>query len=477
MLFNSLEYIVFLPLVFVVYWFIWRDSIKLQNVFILIVSYVFYGYWDWRFLILIFMATLVDYIVAIEIDKHETKRKKELLLGISIFFNLGMLFYFKYYNFFIESFSRLLTSIGLPSSEYSLQVILPVGISFYTFQTMSYTIDVYRGKMPACRDITAFFAYVSFFPQLVAGPIERAVNLLPQFFMKRRFSYHNGVDGLRFLLWGFFKKLVVADNCSIYVNSVFADYQDATSEQLIMGAIMFAFQIYGDFSGYSDIATGSAKLLGFDLTRNFCTPYFSRDIAEFWRRWHISLTAWFKDYVYIPLGGSKMGQARTVFNVFIIFLLSGLWHGANWTFVAWGMINAIFFLPLLLMKTNRRDLAVVAHDRNYPTLGEVFQIIRTFILVCLAWIFFRSPTIWDALNYLYSITQPGAGIREIDYSLPLFAVTVLLFFDWTFRKSHVPFSDRDGMSFVRYVSYLLILLAIIFYGAYINPQSFIYFQF
>ncbi|MBU1908629.1 MAG: MBOAT family protein, partial [Verrucomicrobia bacterium] len=347
MLFNSIDFAVFLPLVFLLYWFVFQRNLRLQNLFLVVVSYVFYGWWDWRFLFLIAFSTLVDYVVGRGLAGEERVGRRRLLVGISLAANLGLLGFFKYYNFFLDNFVAAFTFFGHPLQARSLNIILPVGISFYTFQTLSYTLDVYARRMKANRDPVAFWAYVSFFPQLVAGPIERATRLLPQFLVPRRFNESAAVDGLRQILWGFFKKLVIADTCAVHVNRIFQDCGAYSGSTLFLGVFLFAFQIYSDFSGYSDIAIGTARLFGFDLMRNFAFPYFSRDHAEFWRRWHISLSTWFRDYLYVPLGGSRGSLAQRVRNTFIIFLVSGFWHGANWTFLVWGALNALYFLPLM----------------------------------------------------------------------------------------------------------------------------------
>jgi len=350
MLFNSIDFAVFLPIVFVLYWFVANKDLKLQNFLILAVSYIFYGWWDWRFLSLILFSTIVDYFVGHYLHKQEGANKRKLLLWTSIFVNLGFLGFFKYYNFFLDNFVQAFSFFGNTLNTNSLNIILPVGISFYTFQTLSYSIDIYRKKLKPTNDFVAFAAFVSFFPQLVAGPIERATNLLPQFKKQRHFDYINAVNGLKQILWGLFKKVVIADNCAVFVNIIFESPDDFSGSTLLLGAVFFAFQIYGDFSGYSDIAIGTSKLFGFKLMQNFAFPYFSRDIAEFWRRWHISLSTWFRDYLYIPLGGSRGSTLKQIRNVFIIFLVSGFWHGANWTFILWGFLNALYFLPLLLTK-------------------------------------------------------------------------------------------------------------------------------
>jgi len=358
------------------YWFVANKYLKLQNLLIVAASYLFYGWWDWRFLSLIIFSTVVDYSVGLGLAKAEDKTKRKALLWTSIIVNLGFLGFFKYYNFFLDNFITAFSFFGTEIKSSSLNIILPVGISFYTFQTLSYSIDVYKRKLEPTRDFIAFSAFVSFFPQLVAGPIERATHLLPQFYAKRTFQYSKAVDGMRQILWGLFKKIVIADNCSKYANLIFNNSADYTGSTLVLGVLFFTFQIYGDFSGYSDIAIGTARLFGFNLMRNFAFPYFSRDIAEFWRRWHISLSTWFRDYLYIPLGGSRGGTWMKVRNTFIIFIVSGFWHGANWTFIVWGALNAIYFLPLLLTKNNRKNLEIVAQGKFLPTLEEL-----SFILI------------------------------------------------------------------------------------------------
>lgn len=383
MLFNSIDFAVFLPVVFLLYWFVFK-RLFWQNILLLVASYVFYGWWDPRFLILILFSTVVDYTIGVQLGKHEERRKRKLLLWTSIAVNLGLLGFFKYYNFFVENFIEAFTFFGFEIKTGLLNIILPVGISFYTFQTLSYTIDVYRRKLEPTRDFISFSAFVSFFPQLVAGPIERATHLLSQFYRKREFDYGLAVDGLRQILWGLFKKVVIADNCAEYANIIFNNYEDYSGSSLLLGAFFFAFQIYGDFSGYSDIAIGISRLFGFDLMKNFAFPYFSRDIAEFWRRWHISLSTWFRDYLYIPLGGSHGGTWMKVRNTFIIFLVSGFWHGANWTFILWGALNALYFLPLLLSNRNRKNLDDIAENGWLPSFKDVIKMGLTFTLVTFA---------------------------------------------------------------------------------------------
>ncbi len=478
MLFNSFDFAVFLPVVFALYWFAFRHNLRLQNALLLVASYVFYGWWDWRFLSLIAFSSAVDFFVGLAMEKTQEKRRRRALLLVSVLVNLGFLGFFKYYNFFLDSFVDAFTFVGHPISANRLNIILPVGISFYTFQTLSYSIDVYRGKMEPTRDILSFFAYVSFFPQLVAGPIERAAHLLPQFFHKRDFNYLLAVDGLRQMLWGLFKKVVIADNCAIYVNDIFSNYQEYSGSTLLLGAVLFAFQIYGDFSGYSDIAIGTARLFGFDLMRNFAFPYFSRDIAEFWRRWHISLSTWFRDYLYIPLGGSRGGQWLSIRNTFIIFLVSGFWHGANWTFLAWGFLNALYFLPLLLAKKNRRFMDTPAQGRWLPSLPEMSKILLTFGLTTIAWVFFRAESITHAFQYLGRMFDASLlSLPEVTPKVLFVLIAGFLTVEWLQReKQHALELSGQAISRpVRWAFYYVLIFVIAFYGG--NQQEFIYFQF
>ena len=400
MLFNSIDFAIFLPVVFILYWLVAKRNLKAQNLLIVVVSYLFYGWWEWKFLSLIIFSTLVDYSVGLGLAKRESPNVRKMLLWTSILINLGFLGFFKYFDFFLANFTKAFSFFGHPINASTLNIVIPVGISFYTFQTLSYTIDVYRRKLKPTNDLVAFAAFVSFFPQLVAGPIERSTHLLPQFFVRRRFFYSEAVDGLKQILWGIFKKVVIADNCAQYANMIFSDPSDYNGSALVLGAIFFCFQIYGDFSGYSDIAIGTAKLFGFDLKKNFAYPYFSRDIAEFWRRWHISLSTWFRDYLYIPLGGSRVKTSLKIRNTLIVFLVSGFWHGANWTFIVWGALHAIYFLPLLLLSKNRRNLEIVASKKYLPTLTELIGMITTFSLVTFAWIFFRAESLAHAFTYI-----------------------------------------------------------------------------
>ena len=478
MLFNSLAFALFLPIVFAIYWSIPARQIKWQNVVVLISSYVFYGWWDWRFLGLILFSSLVDFTIGQRIAKASNPSAKKMLLGISLSVNLGLLAYFKYLNFFIESFVSAFDSVGIAMNVSSLHIILPVGISFYTFQTLSYSIDIYRGQLEPSRNLVSFLAFVSFFPQLVAGPIERASNLMPQFARERKFDYQEAVLGMRQILWGLFKKVVIADNCAMLVDQIFSTYDTQPGNMLIVGAVLFAFQIYGDFSGYSDIAIGVSRLFGFNLMTNFRTPYFSRDIAEFWRRWHISLSTWFRDYLYIPLGGSRGGQKMRIRNTMIIFLVSGFWHGANWTFVIWGGLNALFFLPLLLGGQNRSNLNTVAEGRTFPTFTELRQVLATFVLTCLAWVFFRAESLEQALGYLQGIFSQAWSLDPmwlVVHAPLVVSILVLLGLDWHNRTRDVPLNLK-GRPLSRKLVYIALGLSVFL----LSPGqevSFIYFQF
>lgn len=414
------------------------------------------------------------------IDENKSvARKRKLITSANIVLNLAILATFKYYDFFVTEFAKL---FHLSTDGILLKVILPVGISFYTFQALSYSIDVYRRKIEPTKDIVAFFAFISFFPQLVAGPIERATNLLPQFLKKREFDYATAVDGCRQILWGLFKKIVVADNCAVIVNQIFADYANMPSSLLIVGALFFTFQIYGDFSGYSDIAIGTAKLFGINLMQNFNMPYFSRDIAEFWRRWHISLNTWFRDYVYIPLGGSRTTKAKVVRNTFAIFLLSGLWHGANWTFVVWGAFHAMLFMPLILLGKNRKNMDVVASGKLFPTIKELVQMFVTFVFVVIGWVIFRSETIGDAMQYFSAMVSSDfiGSVKDITVFTVLkvfFFIGFMLLVEWYNRgKEHGFDINVIKRRWVRWCIYLLLVVIMVFFKSYDNSH-FIYFQF
>ncbi|TVZ16949.1 MBOAT family O-acyltransferase [Maribacter sp. MAR_2009_72] len=481
MLFNSIDFAIFLPIFFFIYWFVVNKNLKLQNFSIVIASYIFYGWWDTRFLILILFSTIVDYSIGIALKKEEREKTRKLLLLISILINLGFLGFFKYYNFFLENFVAAFSLFGTNINANTLNIILPVGISFYTFQTLSYTIDVYKRKLEPINDFVVFSAFVSFFPQLVAGPIERATHLLPQFQKQRTFNYALAVDGLKQMLWGLFKKMVIADNAAQRANEIFDNAADFPGSTLVLGAILFAFQIYGDFSGYSDIAIGCSRLFGFNLKQNFAHPYFSRDMAEFWRRWHISLSTWFRDYLYIPLGGSRYGMLISLRNTFVIFIVSGFWHGANWTFIAWGILNAIYFTPLLLFKKNRVNTDIVAEGKNLPSFKELIQMLTTFSLTVFGWIFFRAENIEHAWLYITGIFSKSffsipylAGIQA-KYTMILIPIFIII--EWIGRSENYAIAKlcTNWKLPYRYAFYYLIILSILIFMG--GQQEFIYFQF
>ena len=482
MLFNSTDFLIFLPVVFILYWFVLNKSLNFQNLFVAIASYLFYGWWDWRFLSLIGISTIVDYSVGRGLAKAKSQKTRKLLLLTSIVVNLGFLGFFKYFNFFVDSFISAFSFLGFSLSPTSLNLILPVGISFYTFQTLSYTIDVYKGKLQPTKNLVAFAAFVSFFPQLVAGPIERASNLLPQFQKTRRFDYQESVNGLKQILWGMFKKIVIADRCAEIANLAFRNPSGHTGSALMIGMVLFSFQIYGDFSGYSDIAIGTARLFGFRLMKNFAYPYFSRDIAEFWRRWHISLTTWFRDYLYIPLGGSRVGVWKKIRNIFIVFLTSGFWHGANWTFVIWGAIHAVYYLPLQIFNRNRKNIEIVAKGKVLPSFRDILNMLITFTLAAFAWIFFRADTISHALSFIGNMvsrsifSMPNLPNRQLLITLVLLLLFISL--EWVGRENNFAIEKLwvRAPRIIRWGFYAALIFLI---GMFMQTEEtpFIYFQF
>lgn len=483
MVFNSLEFFIFLPTVFFLYWLVFKKRLRAQNILLLIASYIFYGLWDWRFLSLILLSTLVDYFVGIKINSHDQKSKRKSWLWVSVIFNVGLLGFFKYYNFFVDSWVDMVSLFGYEiKSVWTLRVILPVGISFYTFQTMSYSFDIYYKKLKPTTDFLSFATFVSFFPQLVAGPIERASNLLSQIANKRTFSYDQTVSGLKLILWGLFKKIVIADALAPMVDDIFANYSTYPASTLILGVTLFSFQVYGDFSGYSDIAIGTAKLFGIELMSNFKFPQFSRNVAEYWQRWHVSLSTWFRHYVYIPLGGSRVSKLKSVRNIIIIFLVSGFWHGANWTFVFWGAFHALAFIPVFLMGRNTiYKNSVVGQNTFFPTLTEIGQVALTFGIVTFSRIFFRSESITDAFAFInriffdftYQVYMDPMGYRMIDYYI---LIVLFVLYEYRIRKDErSPFKFKSKV--VRFIAYtLVILLMMLFYDDGVD-RSFIYFQF
>lgn len=487
MLFNSLNFALFLPIVFLVYWIISGNNLKVQNVILLVTSYFFYACWDWRFLFLLFFSTFLDYFSGKKIFNAKKTKSKKFWFWLSITLNLGFLVFFKYYNFFIESFVELFSRLGLEVEVWSLKIILPVGISFYTFHGLSYIIDIYKGKIKPELNFINYSVFVSFFPLLVAGPIERATHLLPQIKTPKNFNYKKAISGLRQILWGLFKKVVIADQCAEIANLIFNNSSQYSGLMLFAGAVFFSFQIYGDFSGYSDIALGTARLFGLELMQNFSYPYFSRDIAEFWRRWHISLSTWFRDYIYIPLGGSHGSYSKKIRNTFIIFIVSGFWHGSNWTFIFWGILHAIFFLPLLMKNKNRNNIEVVANEKNSPNLKELFQMLLTFSLVSFAWIFFRAKDLNHALDYveqLFSGLFSKSGIHQTidliskqDVIILILFLIIFLLIEWEGRKNKFALEKfiLNRNKIFRLSFYYFVLFSIFWFSG--KEQEFIYFQF
>lgn len=486
MFFNSIEFAIFLPIVFILYWFVFNKSLTKQNLLILIVSYVFYAWWDWRFLFLLAFSTFLDYFSGLKIEQANSQNKSKFWLILSIGINLGFLGFFKYYNFFITEMASAISGVGIQINVWTLKVILPVGISFYTFHGLSYIIDVYKKRIVAERSFIEYAVFVSYFPLLVAGPIERATHLLPQVKKVRIFNYDKAVDGLRQILWGLFKKIVIADNCAMYANAIFNDSVNHNGSSLFIGALFFTFQIYCDFSGYSDIALGTSRLFGIELLRNFAFPYFSRDIAEFWRRWHISLSTWFRDYLYFPLGGSQGGMWIKVRNTFIIFLVSGFWHGANWTFIAWGFLNALYFIPLLLLNKNRNHIETISTNGIFPSFKEFFQILITFFLTVIAWIFFRAESLTHAFSILKrifskSFFQVPNFLEKHDLIYLLIhslMIGLLILVEWMHRDRQFGLQFNENLlqsKYKRWSIYCALVLIILLFGG--KQNNFIYFQF
>ncbi|GHT20159.1 O-acyltransferase [Bacteroidia bacterium] len=485
MLFNSIEFGIFLPIVFLLYWAI-SKNVKAQNVFLLAASYFFYGWWDWRYLSLVLLCSITNYLAGVLMMKTELQKRRRLILTVCCLVSFGVLGVFKYYDFFVTSFVDAFSMFGIHLQAKTLHLILPVGISFYTFHTLSYTIDVYRRKFEPTRNVVSFFLFVSIFPLAMAGPIERATNLLPQIYRRRTFDYDLAVDGMRQILWGLFKKMVIADNCATIANEIFNNSANYSGSTLLLGAVFFTFQIYGDFSGYSDMALGIGKLLGFKFLQNFRFPYFSRDIAEFWRRWHISLNTWFRDYLYIPLGGSRGSKWQLVRNTFIIFLVSGFWHGANWTFIAWGAYHAVLFLPVILSGKNRKHTDTVAEGRILPGLKELCQMALTFGLVAFGWILFRAENITHAWDYISGIFSAALFTMPTIPYMPAFGtsggvmmfffIIILLLVEWLNRqKQHGLQIDNVKYRIVKGFIYFAIIFVIWAFGG--RQEVFIYFQF
>ena len=479
MVFNSIQFLIFLPIVFLLYWLVFRP-VMWQNILIVVASYVFYGWWDWRFLALIAFTSVCSYASGVLIERYRNKGKA--ISAANIVINLLILGFFKYFNFFTESFAQAMNSVGWHCDAPTLNIVLPVGISFYTFQALSYSIDVYRKKLPASHSLIDVMAFISFFPQLVAGPIERATHLLPQFQQPRIFSLTNATSGMRQMLWGLFKKMIVADTCGMIVDHMWEDVGSQSGFALMLASVLFAFQIYADFSGYSDIAIGCARLFGFQLTTNFKVPYFSRSIREYWRRWHVTLMNWFTEYVYFPLGGSRGTKEKTIANTFIVFALSGLWHGANWTYVVWGLYNAVWFVPLILLNRGRYR-GTVASGKKLPSLKELGLMLMNFAIAALGLTIFRAPSMAQFFNYMSTMFTPS--LLKIAFGqkikVALVYCIVMLVVEWIYREKRFALDFGDSPSgIVRYrtvrwsIYIMLFVFTVLMSGLHSN---FIYFQF
>lgn len=481
MIFNSIEFAIFLPIVFGIYWML-QGHLKKQNFFLLVASYFFYGWWDWRFLILIAVSSIVDYTVGLKMA--ESKHKKALL-WTSLLVNLGMLCYFKYFNFFIDNFAKAFTLLGNPIDTERIDIILPVGISFYTFQTLSYTIDVYKGRMKPTRNPIDFFAYVSFFPQLVAGPIERASDLLPQFEKNRSFQYEKAVDGMRQILWGLFKKVVIADNCAPYVQDIFADPQNLHSPLLLIGMLLFMAQLYCDFSGYSDIAIGTARLFGFTLSKNFNFPQYSKSIPEFWSRWHITMTSWFRDYIYMPLTRWKRKGIFKFVNIIILFLVIGFWHGAKWSFIFFGLINGVIYIAQNAW-TKRKFLRPSFQEGSLAAkLHLQGRIWSNYFLLIIITVFFRAENLNIAFTYLIRFFNPQNWLvldiiesRILSVRFVFIISMVFLAYEYFQQQSEYGLELKNKIyrrAWVRWSVYVFLIFCIYYYRG--IEKDFIYFQF
>ena len=478
MLFNSLSFALFLPIVFILYWFVGQRRLLLQNVLLLVASYYFYACWNFQFLFLLIFSTLLDYYSGLKIESSTSPQARKFWFWLSISINLGFLGVFKYFNFFVDSIQDVVAVFGQSIHLWTLKVILPVGISFYTFHGLSYVIDIYKKRIPAEKNFIHYAVFVCYFPLLVAGPIERATHLLPQIKQKRTFHYTKAVDGLRQILWGLFKKIVIADTCATYANQIFSEAATSSGSTLVLGAFFFAFQIYGDFSGYSDIALGTSRLFGMELLQNFKFPYFSRNIAEFWRRWHISLSSWFKDYLYIPLGGSQGGKVKQIRNTFLIFLVSGFWHGANWTFMVWGLLHALYIMPSVFFNTHRNNLEIVAIHQRFPSFKELAAMVITFSLTTFAWIFFRAHSLTEAYIYIRGIFSKSLfTVPTVRPTYVLVLLVVFITIEWIGRRNSYAIATigQHQSVGIRWAFYLLLIVALFIFGS--QAQTFIYFQF
>jgi alginate O-acetyltransferase complex protein AlgI len=475
MLFSTVEYILFFPTVFILYWFVFNKSLRVQNFLIFISSYVFYGWWDWRFLSLLLLTSTVDYIMGIKIEDADNKSTKKKLVAVSWTLNLVIFGYFKYFGFFVNSFVDAFHAVGIDVYRPTLNIILPIGISFYTLQSLSYTIDIYRNQLKPTRNFVDFLAFVSFFPQLLAGPIERATNLLPQFYKKRVFDFEISKDGMRQILWGLFKKVVIADNCAPFVSDIFVNYSHLSGTTLYFGYILFSIQLYCDFSGYSDIAVGSGKLFGFRLMRNFQNPFFALNPPDFWRRWHISLSSWFRDYLYVPMGGSKKGKLHLMLALIVTFTISGLWHGANWNFVLWGFINGCFIAFFFLVLGKNRKIKF-GDTHKIPTIREFRMILVNYNLIAFTLVFFRSPDVTTSFSYYHQMFTHAFGPIQWGKISFIFIGILFMVFEWLNRHKMHALENLKYGTFGRWLIYFVLsCFVVIEMGK--PAQEFIYFQF
>lgn len=490
MLFNSFNFLIFFPIVILIYFILPK---KIKNIWLLISSYYFYMCWNPKYVILLLLSTITTYACSLGISKYKNKKTKKLFVVASISFNLLILVLFKYYNFLFDNLKILFMNIGIRLNMPTFDFLLPVGISFYTFQALGYTIDVYRNEIDAEKNFFKYALFVSFFPQLVAGPIERSKNLLNQLDVPKKFNYDKARHGFLVMLWGFFIKMVIADRIAIFVDCVYNNHIEYTGWYLVIATILFAFQIYCDFFGYSTIAVGAAEVLGINLCENFNSPYLSMSIKEFWRRWHISLSSWFKDYLYIPLGGNRNGKFRKNLNLLIVFGISGLWHGANWTFVVWGLLNGLYQVIGDILKPIRQKIINFLKIDMQLFCNKVLKIIFTFILINFSWIFFRANNINVAINIVKSIlfaknpwilfdgSLYNCGLDQKDFRVLIIGLVVLLIADiCKYKKISISkFIEKQSLWFrwIVYISFIISIITFGIWGSTYNAQGFIYFQF
>jgi D-alanyl-lipoteichoic acid acyltransferase DltB (MBOAT superfamily) len=476
MLFTSFTFALFFAVIFVVYWFILGKSHVAQNIFLVLTGYVFYGWWDWRLTILLFLVSISNYLFALKIDRGDNHSSKGML-WLALVFNIGILAFFKYFNFFIDPFINVLSSVGISAHRESLRIVLPIGLSFYIFQALGYCVDVYRKNVQAQKNPVVYFAFMSFFPQLIAGPIERASNMFPQYAAKRVFNYGVAVDGLRQILWGLFKKVVIANTCAIHADKIFQNYSQYDGITLFTGLVFYAFQIYCDFSGYSDIAIGSGKLLGIRIMANFKYPYFSKSIADFWRNWHISLTSWLRDMIFTPLviKTRAWGKTGVILAVLLTYFICGVWHGATLNYAFWGVLNGIYFIPQIIFPPKKRKKNKSRLVRIKYGFLDGYQILLTFLMVMIAWLFFRLEHFHDAFAYLSAMVSrsyfalPSTSIRCGLY------IAAFVFIEWVQKKKEFPLQIERVPLIIRWLIYLLLTIAVLGFST--TEAKFIYFQF